>query len=57
MVEAGGTFAPAVKPNSKVVTSIEVFNPIRSPTAPISLRLNKKENVETIPKIIGGMKV
>ena len=40
--------------NSIVVINIEVFKPIRRPTDPGSLRLNKKETADTNEKTKGG---
>lgn len=54
MLEEGGIPLLMLKLKSKVVTSIEVFSPMRKATAPISLRLNKKETALTKLKITGA---
>ena len=43
--------------NNIVVISIEVFKPIRKPTDPGSLRLNKKEIADTKQKTNGGKRL
>ncbi len=56
VLEDGGILLLAENVNNKVVTSIEVFNPIRSATEPGSFRPNKKDTAQTKAKMNGGIK-
>jgi len=53
----GGMEALMFSWNNIVVISIEVFKPIRKPTDPGSLRLNKKETTDTKQKTNGGKRL
>ena len=55
--EDGGIALPMLKLVNIVVINIEVFKPIRKPTDPKSVKLNKNEIADTTLKTISGKRL